>query len=123
MTAADDDAPQAAWSTWVRRVAITTLSLDLLVALVGVPRFLVAEPTAGQRSVVFLGLALGPATGWIETLGSGHVVQGLPMLLVMTLGTLVPLGLAVTLRSRAALVLGALGWFFSGYLFTIAIWA
>ena len=112
----------ARWGSSVLMAAAAVTSANLLIALVGIPTWLCRTPTPAERIAVFIGLGLGPLSGWVTALQEGEVVKALPMLAVMTAATIVPLAFALARRSTGALTLGAVAWLVSGYLFTIAIW-
>ncbi len=98
------------------------LLASLLVALAGVPTFLFAHPTPGQRALVWLGLCSGPLSGWVLAFSQRAGSSALPMLATVSVVCAAPLALALARRSLGALLVGGVFWFLSGYLFVIAIW-
>ncbi len=103
-------------------VVALLVSVDLCIALWGIPTFLFVEPTAGDRVLVWVLLCVGPLSGWILATAHGQLLSALPMFGWATIYCVVPLVVAVVRRSTVALALLALLWFACGYLFTIAIW-
>ncbi|MFT3765740.1 MAG: hypothetical protein QM820_09515 [Minicystis sp.] len=114
---------RAEWNRGCLVVAAMLALANSLVAVAGVPKFLFRSPTPMQRVLVWVGLSLGPLSGWLEAFASRSVVAALPTVGIVTAVSCVPLVAAIRRRSVPLLALAGLLWFIAGYLFTIAMWA
>ncbi|MBN2194345.1 MAG: hypothetical protein JW751_16125 [Polyangiaceae bacterium] len=78
--------------------------------------------SAGAFPVTLIYVAPGPFSGWIAAVSMGDVVQGLSLLVPVTLAVLIPLLVYVRSGAHAALGLVPLFWVLSGWYFTIGMW-